>query len=634
MMSRANIRVLLIEDDREDYLIMRDLIADIHGGGYTLDWVADFEVARETLRRREHEVGLVDYRLGARTGLELIRAVTQEGVDRPMILLTAQSRLDVDFESIQAGAADVLVKSQLNPVLLERSIRYALERKKSNEQIERLAAFARFNPNPVMEFAADGALLYCNGAARELAATLGGVAPSALLPRETPAIIRECLAGRQSKLNLQTTAGKRTLSWSFFPIPGTEVVHGYASDMTDRMALEGQLRQLHTMEAVGQLAAGVAHDFNNILTIIQGHAMLMADRLASDSENVRPLHEIQNAAERAGGLIRQLLMFSRKQILQPRALDLNTVLRAATVMLYRTLGEQVRIEVQAGEALPNIQADPAQIEQMLMNLALNARDAMPQGGLLTLASDMVHVTEVEARNNVEARPGSFVRLTMSDTGCGMSPETLCRAFEPFFTTKEVGKGTGLGLASVYGTVKQHKGWIQVKSQLGRGTTFEIYLPASVQTVVPPAQAAPLRPSRGRGQETILVVEDESSLRELVVEILKWNGYQVHSASCGAEALEQWPAIRERVALLVTDMVMPGMLGRELAERLQRDKPSLRVIYTSGYSPGMASSDLPLLEGFNFLPKPYPPSKLAQFVRECLEAPPRVVSAVPSLGTNP
>lgn len=619
-MTSQPLKVLLVDDDRDDYLITRDLISDIESTRYALDWVADFEGAMEALRRREHQVCLVDYRLGARSGLEVIEQAHREGLTMPMILLTGQSEHTVDLKAMQAGAADFLVKGQLNSIFLERSIRYAIERSRAEAEIQKLAAFARFNPNPVMEFSASATLAYFNDAARHMASSLGCDSPSALLPRETAEVVRECLASGQSRLQLQTFVGQRTLSWSFFPIPGSNVVHCYATDLTERLTLESQLRHAQKMEAVGQLAAGVAHDFNNILTIIQGHASMLHDSQSGNSPSVRPLREIRDAAERAGNLIRQLLMFSRKQILQPRPLDLSAVVESVAGMLRRTLGEHIRLHVKSTGSLPLIHADPVMIEQMLMNLAVNARDAMPNGGLLVISTRLAQVTPEAARRNAEARPGEFLCLTVADSGCGMGPDTVSRIFEPFFTTKEVGKGTGLGLATVYGAMKQHKGWIEVESAPGRGTSFHLFLPTGQRQgeAALPGNTSSSSSGPKEGSETILVVEDEPALRELVVEILQCHGYNVLSADCGSQALDVWSRHSSEIALVVTDMVMPGMMGRELAERLQREDPRIKIIYTSGYSPGMAGKDLALLEGFNFLPKPYPPSKLAQLVRECLD----------------
>jgi PAS domain S-box-containing protein len=392
-----------------------------------------------------------------------------------------------------------------------------------------------------------------------------------------------------------------------------------AQDVAERVLLERQLRQAQKMEAIGQLAAGVAHDFNNILTIIQGHAGLMQRALAPESAPAKSLEQISKAAGRASSLIRQLLMFSRKQVMQFRHLDLNDTLRQALKMLERLVGEHVQIEFQPQEGLPSVHADHSMMEQIAMNLAVNARDAMPNGGRLTIRTTLEHIHRAATPLDPETRQGRFVCLTISDTGTGMDTQVLSRIFEPFFTTKPVGKGTGLGLSTVLGIVRQHHGWLEVDSKPARGTTFRLYFPATDQPAEKPEPLAEttLRP----GRETILVAEDEEALREMVVQVLRLQGYTVLEASSGRHALEVWEQANRPVDLLVTDMVMPGgILGSELASRLTRQSPRLRVISTSGYSPGMAGKDASLLEGRNFLPKPYSIGKLAQFVRECLDAP--------------
>jgi two-component system, cell cycle sensor histidine kinase and response regulator CckA len=492
------------------------------------------------------------------------------------------------------------------------------------ERIQQLAAFPQTNPNTVMAFAPDGQMTYCNDAARSLAASLEAESPSGMLPADIKTIIAECLLTGENVTNLQTTVRKRTISWSFIPVRETQVVHCYATDITDRLNLEAQLRYSVKMEAVGQLAAGVAHDFNNILTIIQGHADLLLQAPDSVEENEKSIRTIAAAAERAGQLIKQLLVFSRKQVMRQRAIQLNEVIQNMTPMLRGLLGEPIAFQVNAGPDLPPLSADLGMIEQVLVNLVLNARDAMPRGGRLTLTTSQQTLEPVCTLLNPEARPGQFVCLTVADTGCGMTQTTLGHLFEPFFTTKEPGKGTGLGLATVYGIVKQHQGWILVDSQLDAGSTFTIFLPRASRPAPAPAPGSqPSQPSgkeaMARGSETILVVEDEPALRELVVSILQLCGYRTYEAETGVAALRVWEQHKEEIDLLLTDMVMPeGVSGRQLAERLQADDPGLKVIYTSGYSPGMAGKDIALLEGFNFLAKPYPPSRLALVVRECLD----------------
>jgi len=390
-----------------------------------------------------------------------------------------------------------------------------------------------------------------------------------------------------------------------------------AQDISEHLHLESQLRQAQKMEAVGQLAAGIAHDFNNLLTVIQGHVSL---RLASprlDSEMTESLKQVLSAAERASALTSQLLAFSRKQIMQPRPLNLNELIENMSQMLRRLIGEYVHLRCEGPAELPCVFADPCNIEQVIMNLAVNARDAMPQGGQLTVRTAPVETDADYVWRNPEARAGRFVCLSVTDTGCGMDPLTKSRIFEPFFTTKDVGKGTGMGLATVYGIVKQHNGWVEVGSEVGHGTTFQVFLPVtekSPEIIV--EKPEPLLPG---GRERILMVEDEALLRELVESVLVERGYRVLTASSAVEALQIWNEHNAEIDLLLTDIVMPGgMTGRQLAEQLQPRDPNLKVIFTSGYSPEAVAGDFALQEGINFLPKPYHPRTLVQMVRNCLD----------------
>ena len=440
---------------------------------------------------------------------------------------------------------------------------------------------------------------------------------SALLSR-----LREHHSARNLAAHCHTKYGEFRdvlLSAELFELDDRPYVLTIAQDITDQIKLENQLRQAQKMEAVGQLAAGLAHDFNNILTVVQGHSTILLNSRPTDSPDSRSLKTICAAAERATKLVRQLLTFSRKQVRQARPTHVKDLLASVPEMFPRVLGEHIKVNLIVPPNLPQINADATMIEQMVMNLALNARDAMSDGGTLTIEVAAVKIGPEEAQRNQDARPGSYVCLTVADTGCGMPQEILPRIFEPFFTTKPVGKGTGLGLASVYGIARQHDGWVEVQSEVGLGSVFQVYLPVS--TTIEEQDIALSRttiPATG-GRETILVVEDEPDLREFVVHLLQRNGYQVLEAESGVAALDLWTHRSERTDLLVTDMVMPGgIMGRELAARLVQSDPRLRVIYTSGYSPGMAGKDLALLEGRNFLPKPYPPELLLRMVRESLD----------------
>ncbi len=390
-------------------------------------------------------------------------------------------------------------------------------------------------------------------------------------------------------------------------------------DITERKRLEEQLRQSQKMEAIGQLAGGVAHDFNNILAIIQ-----LQIGLLESSGKLLPLQkdfteEIGKATQRAANLTRQLLLFSRKQALQPQDLDLNEIVTHITKMLQRTLGEVVHLQLNYFPEPLFLRADLGMMEQILVNLAVNSRDAMPQGGRLIIETSAVVFDEATTRHSPQTRPGAFVCLSVSDTGSGIPPHILPRIFEPFFTTKDVGKGTGLGLATVFGIVQQHQGWINVSSNPGLGTTFQIYFPRLAETVSQPAATAPLMEVRG-GHETILVVEDEPSLCALIHTVLTGHGYRVIEASNGESALNVWEKHRGEIQLLLTDMVLPdGMNGKELARRLRLENPRLKVIYASGYSVEVAGKDLALQEGVNFMSKPFQIHKLTQTVRNCLDS---------------
>ncbi len=399
-------------------------------------------------------------------------------------------------------------------------------------------------------------------------------------------------------------------------------------EMAERARAEEALRQSQKMEALGQLTGGVAHDFNNLLTVIRGYAQcLLADGHQKPAAH-DALLQIESAAERAANLTSQMLVFSRKKRLQPEHLNLNDVISQLNKMLRRLVGEDICLQFQPCPELLSVHADRAMIEQIVLNLVVNARDAMPKGGLALIRTDEIQVTEAMLVTNARARKGTFARVTVSDTGCGIDPAVLPRLFEPFFTTKEPGKGTGLGLATTYGIVKQHEGWIDVKSRLGQGATFEIYLPVSSPNGTPVPVRQPREDAAG-GTETILLVEDEEALRSLAVKILTRNGYRVVPASSGVEALSIWDQHSEKIDLLLTDMVMPdGISGWTLAQELQAKKPLLKTIFTTGYSLDAVCQEHQLTEGFNFLPKPYHPQDLVGTIRRRLDE--RLMTTLPTI----
>ena len=403
-------------------------------------------------------------------------------------------------------------------------------------------------------------------------------------------------------------------------------------DITERTHLESELRQAQKMEAVGRLAAGVAHDFNNILTVILGNTSLQLRNPRLDEKLTASLHQVVQAAQRATALTRQLLAYSRKQIIQRRPLALNEIVEQTVTMLRRVIGEHITLDLQLAPDLAPIFADPSNVDQVIMNLVLNSRDAMPDGGNVTLSTSRVSVDTAYHTLHAEAQPGEYICLSVVDTGRGMDETTLSRIFEPFFTTKEPGQGTGMGLATVYGVLKQHEGWIEVESTPGRGTAVRTFFPLSVDKIA----AVPAETERPGGAEdaatagiTILVVEDEEMLREFVAEALTTLGYQVLTAANGREALEVWSVHRDDIDLLLTDVVMPeSVSGRQLAHTLIVDKPDLKVIFTSGYSAELLGAEFEQETEHGFLAKPYLPDRLASTVAAHLRGHPLAAPSIP------
>jgi PAS domain S-box-containing protein len=641
------IRILLVDDDEDDYIITRDLIARIGDRRQRLDWINNYEAALAAVRRGEYEICLLDYRLGERTGLELLRESQTFPSRPPMILLTGQGDHEIDIEAMKAGAADYLIKGQLTPDMLERAIRYAIERKRAEENLRRerdlISRIMETSPVGIVVADQSGKITFANRCAEKAL----GLTKHAIDSR-TASVLDWRLTDAEGNPLVEPSLPLKQVLESGQPVQ--EVCHAIdfpnhhrtllstnatprfnaagkidgliitVEDITGRLALEAQLRQSQKMESVGQFAAGVAHDINNILTIIQGHAGLLLNTTPPGGKTARSLNQISAAADRAASFIRRLLMFSRKQVFQTKILDLNGVLRNLECMLPRMLGEHITLETDYHPDLPPIAADTSMIEQIIMNLMVNSRDAMPRGGRLLITTAVVEINENHVRQNPEACAGGFICLTVTDTGCGMERKVLPRIFEPFFTTKEVGKGTGIGLATVYGIVKQHQGWIEVESEVGVGTTFKIFLPIARSEIAAPPAAAKNETITG-GHETILIVEDEICLLEMAQLVLERYHYRILTASSGAEALRVWDQHQGRIDLLLTDMIMPGgVTGSDLAAELKKRKPELRVVFSSGYSSELVGTDF----GKNdtaFLSKPYQPDQIARIVRKALDAAP-------------
>ncbi len=396
-------------------------------------------------------------------------------------------------------------------------------------------------------------------------------------------------------------------------------IKGYLFDNTEQKILEQQFRQAQKMEAIGRLAGGVAHDFNNLLTIITGYSELLLHRLPKNDSSVKDIRQIKQAGEKASQLTNQLLAFSRRQVLQPKLINLNSVVKDVNKMLHRLIGEDIELEMNLEPDLGIIQADPGQLEQVLMNLAINARDAMPGGGKLTIDTANVTFARDYVHKHIAVQPaGNYVLLALHDTGVGMDEDTQVHIFEPFFTTKEYGKGTGLGLSTVYGIIKQSGGFIWVNSAVGKGTTFSIYFPRVQGEANDDTSGSEKMHTSEGGSETVLLVEDEAMVREMAVRILKEKGYNVLASGRGSHALKICNKFNEKIDLLITDIVMPGMSGKKLVQRIKSTRPDLKVLYISGYTDEVISQQGLLEEDVNFLQKPFPPQKLLGKVREVLE----------------
>ena len=397
-----------------------------------------------------------------------------------------------------------------------------------------------------------------------------------------------------------------------------QVTHFIAikQDITQRRLLESKMRQAQKMEAVGQLAGGIAHDFNNILAAVLIHLGLLRDDPAIEEKTRQALRELEVEVQRGAGLTRQLLTFSRQQAMEPQPLDLHEIISGLLKMLRRLLGEHINLNLAGSATIPLVHADPGMVEQVVINLCVNARDAMPKGGNLTLSTHVAEFSETSLRFP-DTHPGRYVGITVTDEGCGMDQKTLQHIFEPFFTTKSAGRGTGLGLATVYGIAKQHHGWVDVESAPGKGTSFHVFFPVN-ETNAPRVHTTPASQPHGHG-ETILVTEDEVNVRTVITLSLRRHGYKVIEAENGPAALRSWKEHQGQFDLLLTDMVMPeGMSGREIADRMRIEKPGLKVILCTGYSRTPGVSPVEPGSGMILLQKPFDVGQLLTTVRQCLD----------------
>ncbi|MFO0549406.1 MAG: ATP-binding protein [Polyangiaceae bacterium] len=618
-------RVLVVDDNSD----LRNYIASLLGRHWRVETAADGEAALERIRRAPPDLVLSDVMMPRLDGVGLVRAVRAAAETRhlPVILLSARAGEEAVVQGLEAGADDYLVKPFSARELVTR-VRACLETARSRTSALRASEmrFRRLAESGMMGIV----VLDQAGRALEANDTFLNMVGWSRADLRAGANVSDLLGGRRQassaphqtwEAECRARDGRRVpILVALAPLEHGENI-AVTIDLTEKKRLEAQFRQSQKMEAVGRLAAGIAHDFNNVLSVIMTCAELMRGDLGSGSDLGPDLEEITKAAHRASELTQQLLAFSRQQVLAPRVLSLWATLTRLEKMLRRLLGADVELTILSDSGLWSIEADPGQIEQIIMNLAVNARDAMPGGGMLTIETANVTLDESYANEHHDVRPGEFVMLAMSDTGEGMDTETQARIFEPFFTTKSQGKGTGLGLATVFGIVKQSGGHIWVYSEPGRGATFKVYFPRT-STVESTSEVKPSAPKSEGGHEVILLVEDDPQVRAVACTVLRKSGYVVLEASNGGEAFIIAEQRGTRIDLLLTDVVLPLMNGRLVAERIQNLRPNVRVLFMSGYTDNAVLQHGVLDSGSAFLQKPITAASLTRKVREVLDRPSR------------
>ena len=634
------LRLLLVEDSENDALL---LVRELTRAGFepVVERVETAVAMQAALDRQGWDIVLGDYSMPQFGGAAALALLRERGLDVPFIIVSGTIGEERAVAAMKAGASDYVPKDKLKRLVpvIERELREAAgrrERRRAEAALREAEAgystLVEQAPVGIYRSNPAGRFLSAN---RALACILGYDSPAELLGLDMTRDVYADPAERQRLLDRDSYTereydeveatwkrkdGRRlTVQLSVRAVRdgsgGVEYYETFVRDVTEQRRLEGQLLQAQKMEAVGRLAGGVAHDFNNLLTVILSYSDLLLEDLPPEIPDRADVAEIRKAAVAASSLTRQLLAFSRQQVLEPRVLDVNTVVASTEKLLTRLLGEDVSLTTTLAAALGAVKVDPGQLEQIIMNLAVNARDAMPRGGRLSIETANVEMDESYVHGHPLARPGHYVMLAVSDTGTGMDAATQARIFEPFFTTKEAGKGTGLGLATVYGIVRQSSGFIWVYSEPGHGTSFKIYLPRVDEPVSPAGAPAPQVVG---GSETVLVVEDVAAVRAVTRQMLERQGYCVLEAANGATALSLARQHQSAIHLLVTDVVMPEVSGRELADQLVQLRPDMKVLFMSGYTDDAVVRHGILQEGIAYLQKPFTPDTLARKVRAVLD----------------
>ncbi len=627
-MHNHPIRVLLVDDDEDDYILTRAWLSEIEEARFELEWVATYDAALETIGQNQHDVYLLDYRLGRHNGLELLREAIANGCSSPIILLTGNGDHDIDIEAMKAGAADYLDKSQIGAPLLEHSIRYAIERQQTEQKIREQAALLDIATDAILVCSLDNKILFWNKGAERLygwkAEEVLGKDASELLYKDPPHLqeIDLTLVQKgewQGELHKITKEGKHIIVQSRWTLVRDDEgkpksILSVNTDITQKKQLEAQFLRAQRMESIGTLAGGIAHDLNNVLTPILA-AVQILQMVVFDDRSQRILDLLETNTKRGADLIKQVLSFARGIEGQRALIQVGHLIREIEKIAKETFPKSINIhtDIRVAELWP-VYGDATQLHQVLMNLCVNARDAMPDGGILSISAENIFIDEPYASMNIDASSGPHIVIDVGDTGMGISPSIAERIFEPFFTTKEPGKGTGLGLSTVIGIVKSHSGFVNVYSEVSKGTQFKVYLPA---TQTPESYYAPnLELPKGQG-ELILVVDDELAIREITKASLETYNYQVVTANDGIEAIALYAEHKNEISVVLTDMMMPSMDGQITIRTLQKINPQVKIIAMSGLeSNGMiAQSAGNSVKAF--LSKPYTANELLKTIHEVL-----------------
>jgi PAS domain S-box-containing protein len=626
---RTHYRLLLIEGSPTDRREVQRTLNEL-GSEHRAESADRLSIGEKLLAIGGFDAVLLNLALPDSRGLETLERVHSIDPTVPVVLLSDVDDQELAAKAVRAGAQDYVLTSGLNKAVLGRSLRYAIERKRGEEALRvseaRTRALLDAIPDAMFRIHRGGRFLdfkppkeaSTSAFSVNLDGNLEDALPPALAEQYRLHLASALESGETQLFEYQhRTHGEERHYEVRLVASGADEALAIVRDVTESRQMEEQLRLSQRLEAVGRLAGGVAHDFNNYLTVIGGNAELALIQPPDDSELRLALDEIKGAADRAATVTRQLLAFSRKQVLKPVPLDLNDLVLATEKMLRRLIGEDIDLVTKLDSEFSTVRADPAQIEQVLMNLAVNARDAMPKGGKLLFETTDIDVYETYVGQELEVASGAYTVLSVSDTGTGMDPATKARAFEPFFTTKERGKGTGLGLSTVYGIVKQSGGYIWIYSEIGLGTTIKIYLPSLDCPAVYADPRSDPRVEEGRG-ETILLVEDDPNVLQVGQRFLTQAGYHVIPADGTTTALDLVANYRDTIHLLATDVILPMMSGRDLAERLQSLRPNIRTLYLSGYTDDAIAQHGVLDVGVAFLEKPYDRLGLLAAVRRALD----------------